>query len=69
MKTTGLDFSDPFASLGTIESFFSEAEDKTEEKPARSSYFTIDEDEDLPTKSKAGQGFLDEFTSLFKGLS
>jgi hypothetical protein len=69
LKTTGLDFSDPFASLGTIESFFSEAEDKTEEKPARSSYFTIDEDEDLPTKSKAGQGFLDEFTSLFKGLS
>ena len=66
LKTTGLDFSDPFASLGTIESFFGEADQ--EEAPTKSSYFTIDEDEDLPTKSKAGQGFLDEFTSLFKGF-
>jgi len=67
LKTTGLDFSDPFASLGTIESFFGETDQK--EEPTKSSYFTIDEDENLPTKSKAGQGFLDEFTSLFKGLS
>ena len=67
LKTTGLDFSDPFASLGTIESFFGEADQK-EETPTKSSYFTIDEDENLPTKSKAGQGFLDEFTSLFKGF-
>ena len=67
LKTTGLDFSDPFASLGTIESFFGEGEE--EEEPTRSSYFTIDEDEELPTKSKAGQGFLNEFTSMFKGLS
>ena len=67
LKTTGLDFSDPFASLGTIESFFGEGE--KEEEPTRSSYFTIDEDEELPTKSKAGQGFLDEFTSMFKGFS
>jgi hypothetical protein len=66
LKTTGLDFSDPFASLGTIESFFGETDQ--EEEPTKSSYFTIDEDEDLPTKSKAGQGFLDEFTSLFKGF-
>lgn len=67
LKTTGLDFSDPFASLGTIESFFGEDNQK-EETPTKSSYFTIDEDENLPTKSKAGQGFLDEFTSLFKGF-
>ncbi len=67
LKTTGLDFSDPFASLGTIESFFGEADDE-EKVPTKSSYFTIDEDKDLPTKSKAGQGFLDEFTSLFKGF-
>lgn len=68
LKTTGLNFSDPFASLGTIESFFGEGEEE-EEEPTRSSYFTIDEDEELPTKSKAGQGFLNEFTSMFKGLS
>lgn len=67
LKTTGLNFSDPFASLGTIESFFGEGEE--EEEPTRSSYFTIDEDEELPTKSKAGQGFLNEFTSMFKGFS
>ena len=69
LKTTGLDFSDPFASLGTIESFFGEEdEDEEEDVPTRSSYFKISDDEDLPTKSKSGQGFLDEFTSLFKGF-
>ena len=67
LKTTGLDFSDPFASLGTIESLFGEEQQEKETK--KSSYFTIDEDEELPTKTKAGQGFLDEFTSLFKGFS
>ncbi len=68
-KATGLDYSDPFASLGTIENFFGEDKETTTQTPTKSSYFTIDEDEDLPAKSKAGQGFLDEFTSLFKGLS
>ncbi len=68
LKTTGFDFSDPLASLGTIESFFGEGEEE-EEESTKSSYFTIDEDEKLPTKSKAGQGFLNEFTSMFKGLS
>jgi hypothetical protein len=68
LKTTGLDFSDPFASLGTIESFFGEAKDTTERVPSRTSYFTIDDEDELPTKSKAGQGFLNEFTSLFKGF-
>jgi len=72
LKTTGLDFSDPFASLGTIESFFGEEEDtkkkQDDDDEPRTSYFTIDTDEELPSKSKSGQGFLDEFTSLFKGF-
>ena len=68
LKTTGLDFSDPFAAFGTVESLFGDDEDTTEESPSRTSYFTIDDEDELPTKSKAGQGFLDEFTSLFKGF-
>jgi len=73
LKTTGLDFGDPFASLGTIESFLDDDEEKKpqdedEVVPLRSSYFTIDTDDELPAKSKSGQGFLDEFTSLFKGF-
>lgn len=75
LKTTGLDFSDPFASLGTIESFFGQDEDEktTTEKPEpkTNSYFRIamDEDEEEPlTKSKSGSSILGEFTSMFKGL-
>jgi hypothetical protein len=74
LTTTGLDFSDPFASLGTLESFFET--DKTEEtedkpEPKTNSYFRIavGEDEDEPTtKSKSGASILGEFTSMFKGL-
>ena len=74
LKTTGLDFTDPFASLGTIESFFDA--DKPEEttdkpEPKTNSYFRIamGEDEDEPTtKSKSGSAILGEFTSMFKGL-
>jgi hypothetical protein len=70
-RGTGLEFdldtSDPFASLSTIEDLFSGGTEE-EDLPKRSSYFTIDEDEELPAKSKAGQNFLDEFTSLFKGF-
>jgi hypothetical protein len=74
LKTSGLDFSDPFASLGTIESFFDadqpeETIDKPE--PKTNSYFKIamgeDEDEST-TKSKSGASILGEFTSMFKGL-
>jgi hypothetical protein len=63
LKTTGLNLSDPFASLGTLQNFF--GEDDTYE--TKNKYLTINEDEDsfLP-KTKSGQGFLDEFTSLFK---
>jgi hypothetical protein len=74
LKTTGLDFTDPFASLGTIESFFDadEPEETTDKsEPKTNSYFRIamGEDEDEPTtKSKSGSAILDEFTSMFKGL-
>jgi hypothetical protein len=74
LKTSGLDFSDPFASLGTIESFFDadEPEETTDKpEPKTNSYFRIamGEDEDEPTtKSKSGASILGEFTSMFKGL-
>jgi hypothetical protein len=74
LKTTGLDFTDPFASLGTIESFFdADKPEKTTDKPEpkTNSYFRIamGEDEDEPlTKSKSGSSILGEFTSMFKGL-
>jgi len=72
LKTTGLDLKDPFASLGTIESFFSSDDDdskQTEEKStSERGYFTIDDDEDILPRTKSGQGFLDEFTSMFKGF-
>jgi hypothetical protein len=74
LKTSGLDFSDPFASLGTIESFFDadEPEETTDKpEPKTNSYFRIamGEDEDEPTtKSKSGESILGEFTSMFKGL-
>jgi hypothetical protein len=74
LKTTGLDFTDPFASLGTIESFFDadEPEETTDKpEPKTNSYFRIamGEDEDEPTtKSKSGSDILGEFTSMFKDL-
>ena len=74
LKTTGLDFTDPFASLGTIEGFFDADEpEKTTDKPEpkTNSYFRIamGEDEEEPlTKSKSGSSILGEFTSMFKGL-
>jgi hypothetical protein len=74
LKTSGLDFTDPFASLGTIESFFDADEpEKTTDKPEpkTNSYFRIamGEDEDEPTtKSKSGASILGEFTSMFKDL-
>jgi hypothetical protein len=74
LKTSGLDLKDPFASLGTIESFFDADEpDITADKPEprTNSYFRIamGEDEEEPlTKSKSGSSILGEFTSMFKGL-
>jgi hypothetical protein len=77
LKTYGLDLQGPFASLGTIESFFPEDQakvdkeiDKETTKDFHTRYFRIDEDqkEEELTKSNAGQAFLGEFTSMFKGL-
>ena len=77
LKTSGLDFSDPFASLGTIESFF-EDENAAETKKDKSSstdktdtsdFFSLGSDEeDEDYKSSTGQKILGEFTSMFKGL-
>lgn len=78
LKTFGLDLEDPFASLGTIESFFPEDQEEeerdrtTSNRDFSSSYFRLGEDEDedeVDYKSNAGKQFLGEFTSLFKGLS
>jgi hypothetical protein len=72
LKTYGLDLSDPFASLGTIESFFDEQDTKTEDKTKKSSSFFrlgLGEDEEKPEyKTKTGTQILGEFTSMFKGL-
>lgn len=77
LKTYGLDLQDPFASLGTIESFFPEDQEAVDKETAKDTakdfytrYFRINEDqeEEEPTKSNAGQAFLGEFTSMFKGL-
>lgn len=77
LEAYGLDLSDPFASLGTIESFFpdyqAEADKEAKEQsPAEkfTSYFKIgiDDEEEEDYKSDAGQKFLGEFTSMFKGL-
>ena len=75
LKTSGLDFSDPFASLGTIESFFADenaADAKSsanEDTDTNSSFFSLGSDEeDTDYKSATGQKILGEFTSMFKGL-
>jgi len=77
LKSYGLDLSDPFASLGTIESFFPENKQDQDKETAKesakdfyTSYFKIgeDDDEDQPEKSDAAKSFLGEFTSLFKGI-
>ena len=72
LKSYGLDLSDPFASLGTIESFFDEGTQTGTEKDddSSSSFFRLglDEDEETDYKSKTGTQILGEFTSMFKGL-
>lgn len=74
-----LSSSDPFESLGSIETLFgSDEEDKkssskTTTPTTKRSYFNLYEDEDTEdtstAKSKSGQGFLGSFTSAFKGLT
>jgi hypothetical protein len=75
LKTFGLDFSDPFASLGTVESFFADenaaedAKNTDRDSNTDSSFFNLGSDEeDTDYKSATGQKILGEFTSLFKGL-
>jgi hypothetical protein len=77
LKSSGLDLSDPFAALGTIESFLGGDEEpdkiEKEEEAAEpsSKFFRIgldDEEEDEDYKSKTGSQILGEFTSMFKGL-
>lgn len=78
LRVYQLDYSDPFASLGTIESFFGEEEQApqktTTSSSARSetdSFFRLgleDEEEEGYQKSKSGEQILGEFTSMFKGL-
>lgn len=77
IESYGLDFSDPFASFGTVESFFPEdaeaaEREAKEESPAEryTSYFRlgVDDEDDEDYKSDAGNEFLSEFTSMFKGL-
>jgi len=70
LESYGLDLSDPFASLGTIESFFDDTpvtEEDTDKK--ETSFFSLNlDDEDEDYKSQTGQKILGEFTSMFKGL-
>ena len=75
LKTYGLDLNDPFASLGTIESFFGEenAAAATTNADAGtdtgSNFFNLGLDEENSDyKSATGQKILGEFTSMFKGL-
>ena len=72
LKTTELDFGDPFASLGTLQSFFDDEEQAVDEEDAPKqdkSYFSLNlDDEDEDYKSKRGQEILGEFTSMFKGF-
>jgi hypothetical protein len=72
-----LDFSDPFASLGTMTSFFGDDEeqdsDESDTGERSSSFFNLgldddDDDEDTNYKSKSGTRILGEFTSMFKGF-
>lgn len=76
-----IDMKDPFAALSSVEKFFPDDEKtddldlaKTTAKDFYTQYFKINkgfDDEEKKketTKSNAGQSFLGEFTSLFKGL-
>jgi len=76
LKTFGLDMSDPFASLGTVSSFFEQDEDESDEvekdeDSTGKSYFTFDTDDDgldWDYKPKKKEQVFDEFTTIFKGL-
>lgn len=72
LEMIGLDTSDPFAALGSVEKFFQEDQEPLEDvKDKYSSFFSLDyeDDEDTDYKSDTGQKILSDFTSLFKGFS
>jgi hypothetical protein len=66
------DYSDPFASLASIESFFGDEEDETDDEEEddgpTTNYFSLDlnlDDEDEDYKSKTATSILGDFTSGF----
>jgi regulatory protein YycH of two-component signal transduction system YycFG len=63
--------SDLFGESGNIFDSDTIASKTEDEKDTESSYFKIfgDDEEEPLQKSKAGQSFLGEFTSMFKGFS
>jgi hypothetical protein len=72
-ELSGLDLSNPLASLGTVEKLLAdEDEDTTEDTTvdSPSSFFSLglDDKEDGYTKTKSGSQILGEFTSMFKGF-
>lgn len=72
LEMIGLDTSDPFAALGSVEKFFQEDEEPLgDTKNKSSSFFSLDyeDDEDTDYKSATGQRILSDFTSFFKGFS
>lgn len=71
LKLKGLDFSDPFASLSTVQGFFGdEDQDSTDSSSEKESdIFGLGLDEESNQyKSKTGSQILGEFTSMFKGF-
>jgi hypothetical protein len=74
LKAFGLDLTDPFASLGTIESFFEddEQEEKSQtDKDKGKSYFSFQDDDDDEWEyrpKKKEDEVLAEFTTMFEGL-
>jgi hypothetical protein len=72
LEMIGLDTSDPFAALGSIEGFFQEDQEPSKDTEKKSSsFFSLDyeDDEDTDYKSDTGQKILSDFTSFFKGFS
>ena len=77
LSMKSFNFNDPFASLGKLESFFSDdteksSSSKTDETDSTDSdsYFKLGlaDEEDGYQKSKSGDQILGEFTSMFKGF-
>lgn len=73
LELIGLDTSDPFAALGSVEKFFQEDQEPVKDKKDKpSSFFSLDyekDDEDTKYKSATGEKILSDFTSFFKGFS